>query len=131
VHRREEAVEVVLEVARRDPDVVDRAARRERVDGRVEPPRVVGVPEPAHDLELELVLGLEREAAPRGRRLVAVAARDLLHERRLVLLHVLEQLPHLGRLHVALEVVEQDVVGLVEVVDEELDVALAEVEVPP
>ena len=54
--------------------------------------------------------------------------RDLLHERRLVLLQVVEERAHLGRLHPALEVVEHDVVRLVADL-EAVDVALAQVEV--
>ena len=53
---------------------------------------------------------------------------DLLHERRLVLLQVVEEPAHLLRLHPALVVVEHDVVRLV--VDlEAVDVALPQVEV--
>ena len=63
-------------------------------------------------LELELLLRLERELA--GRRFVGGGARgDLLHERRLMRLEIVEQAAHLRRLHVPLEVVEHDVVRLV------------------
>ena len=45
--------------------------------------------------------------APCGRLDAALDAGDELHERRLVLLQVVEERPHLGRRHAALEVVEQ------------------------
>src|SRR5215211_6474474 len=106
VHRREEAVEVVLEVARRDPDVVDRAPRGERVHRRIEPPRRLFEPEALDHLALEHLLRLDRERPAARDLAVPAGARDLLHERRLVLLHVVEELAHLGRFHVALEVVE-------------------------
>ena len=65
VHRREESVEVVLEVARRDADVLRACTARERMDGRVEPPGGVVEAEPAHNLELELPLELDRKRARR------------------------------------------------------------------
>ena len=40
VHRPEQALEPVGEVPRRDPDVGHAGARRERVHGRIEAPRV-------------------------------------------------------------------------------------------
>src|SRR5579884_922316 len=108
VHGREEAVEVPLEVPRRDADVLLPRPARERVDGRVEPPRLVVEAEPAHDLELE---------------------RALPDNRGLVLLQVVEDRAHLGGPHPALVVVEDDVVGLVVLAVEAVDVAAAEVEV--
>ena len=126
VHRPEQALEAVGEVARRDADVGHAGARRERVHRWVEAPRVGGEPELAHDLELEDLLGVDVE------RLLALLdlrpLGDLLDERRLVLLEVVEDAPHLGRLHAALVVVEHDVVRLVADL-EAVDVALAQVEV--
>ena len=67
VHRPEQAVEVVVEVARRQADVGDRDRGRERVDGRVEPPLGRVEAEALDHLQLELLLALERERrAARG-----------------------------------------------------------------
>ena len=102
-------------------------ARRERMHRRIEPPAFVVEAERAGDLELELLLQRDRELTLRLLELVRLR-RDLPDERRLVLLDVVEEPAHLGRLHVALEVVEHDVVRLVADV-EAFDVALAQVEV--
>ena len=111
VHRPEEPAEMLGEVARRDPDVTRRRARRERVHGRIEPPGVVGVAEGAHHLELEDLLRRNVEVVRRKR--LGLQGGDLLDERRLMLLDVVEQAPDLLRRHVALVVVEHDVVRLV------------------
>ena len=92
VHRGEEPVEVVREVARRDPDVVDARSGGERMDGRVEPPGVLAEAELPQHLELELVLQSERERALR-RPLRVAPGGDLLDEGRLVLLQVCEEAP--------------------------------------
>ena len=126
VHRPEEAVEVVLEVAGRQPDVADRDRRRERVDGRVEPPLGRVEPEPLDHLQLELLLALDRERRAADRTLAVLAGGG--DERHLLLLQPVEDGADLGGLHPGLEVVEEDVVGLVVVV-EALDVAAAQLEV--
>src|SRR4051794_31997268 len=126
VHRPEEAAEVVREVARRDAYVADPRARRERMHRRIQPPRVVGEAESVRDLELEDLLLLDRERVLA--RPVGCLLRHLLHERRLVLLQVVEDAPDFLCPHPALVVVEHDVVRLV--VDlEAVDVTLAQVEV--
>ena len=126
VHRPEEAAEVIREVPRRDADVGDPGSRRERMHRRVESPGVLGVAERLHDLELEQLLLVEPVVA--RARLVAALRGDLLDQRRLVLLQVVEDAAHFLRRHVALVVVEDDVVRLVLHV-EAVDVALPEVEV--
>ena len=130
MHRREEPVEVALEVARRDPDVLRARPACERVHRRVEPPGLVVEAEPLRHLELEPLLKLDRERALR-RRGNCLGAGHLLHERRLVLLQVVERLAHDRALHPGLVVVEQRVVGLVVVAVEALDVALAQLQVVP
>ena len=129
VHRPEQAAEVIREVARRDADV-----------GRCRCPTQTGAPSGRaatrrrcsrtrlHDLELEHLLRLERVLARLG--VVAAARRDLLDERSLVLLQVVEDAPDFLRRHVALVVVEDDVVRLVLYL-EAVDVALAQIEVLP
>jgi hypothetical protein len=129
VHRREQAVEALLEVARRQPDVLDARAGRERVHGRVEPPRLLVVPEAPDHLELELLLELERER-PRRRLRRRPRLGHLADERRLMLLEIVEEDAHLGRAHPALVVVEQRVVRLVVGAVEALDVAESQLEVP-
>ncbi len=126
VHGREEAVEVVVVVARRQPDVVDRARARERMHCRVEPPRLPVEAEALQHVQLEPLLGLAREEAVASGSLAVL--RGGCDERDLLLLQPGEDRADLGRRRPALEVVEEDVVGLVVVV-EALDVAAAELEV--
>jgi len=128
VHRPEQPAEVLGEIARRDADVRDAGAGGERVHRRVEPPHVVGEAEGANDLELEHLLRLEVEVV--CRRALRISRRDFLDERGLVLLQVVEDVPDLLRGHVALVVVEHDVVRLVHDL-EAVDVPLAQVEVLP
>ena len=68
VHRREEAVERVLRLARRDPDVRRRKRLRKRMRRGVEAPRRVVEAEAAHDLERELTLLVRREVSGHRRR---------------------------------------------------------------
>ena len=125
VHRPEQAVQVVLEVTRRQPDVGRAHRHGEGMDGRVEPPLVAVEAEPFDHLQLELLLPVDRER-PSARGTLALAA-DRRDERHLRLLQPREHLSHLGRLHARLEVVEQHVVRLVVAFDavEALDVAPA------
>src|SRR5262249_49585847 len=111
-----------------DADVLAPGAARERMNGRVEAPRALVEAEPAYDLEREGRLALARELSPGGD-LGPRGAGNELHERRLVLRQVLEERPHLRRLHPRLEVVEEGVVGLVELALVALDVAAAKLEV--
>ena len=67
VHRREERLEAVLVVVRRDADVVDARAGRERMLGRVDAPRVGPVAEHIDDLVVERDLPVEREVAEEER----------------------------------------------------------------
>ena len=98
------------------------------MDGSVETPLRRVEAEAADHLELESLLGFEREADAAERPLTfGAGGRD---ERHLLLLELVEDLTHLRRLHPGLEVVQEHVVGLVVVV-EALDVAAAEVEVVP
>ena len=126
VHRPEEAAEMLAEVARRDADVGHAGSGRERVHGRIEPPRLVVEAEGTRDFELEELLCVEVEIVIRCS--AASARGDLLHERRLMLLQVVEQPADVFRLHAALVVVEHDVVRLVADF-EAVDVLLAQVEV--
>ena len=128
VHRGEEPVKAVVEVACGDADVVAADRRREGVHGRVEPPRRLVEAETAHDLELELLLPLDREHLA-GRWRLALGGRQLLDEGRLLLFQVVEDRSHLGRRQAALEVVEEGVVGLGVVALEAGDVAAAQLEV--
>ncbi len=66
VHRPEEPVEAVVEVPRRDADVLAARAARERMDRRVESPVRVVEAEPPDHLELECLLALEREIGSPG-----------------------------------------------------------------
>ncbi len=127
VHRREQAVEVVIEVAGSDSDVLRPPVARERVDSRVEAPGLVVEPEALCHFELEALLQIQRER-PRSRSRDGIRACDLAHEWRLVLLEVVEGLADERGLHSGLVVVEQHVVGLVVVV-EAFDVASRELEV--
>ena len=129
VHRREQAVEVVLEVARRDPDVL-RAARRSRTDGRSGRAATTSSSNPNRRTTSSSNCFCSSSGNVRaGGSGNGSAPATCLHERRLVLLQVVEDRAHLGRLHAALEVVEDGVVGLVVVAVEALDVAAAELEV--
>ena len=121
------AVEAVVEVARRQPDVLRPAAGRERVHGRVEPPgRRRRSRSGARPRARTVFWRLEVEASAPATRGSGSASATLLHELRLVLLHVGEQRPHLGARHAALVVVEQRVVRLREVAVEARDVAPAQ-----
>ena len=77
-------------------------------------------------LQLELLLALDREGRVAHRALTLGAGAG--HERHLLLLEPVEHGTDLGRLHARLEVVQQNVVGLVVVV-EALDVAATQLEV--
>ena len=128
VHRPEEAVEVVVEVARRQPDVGGRDRGRER-DGR--PCRAAtptGRSRSARSPSARTPAGRSSgngrrrgPAAPRRARAAATSGTCSCFSRS-------KTVAHLGRLHPRLEVVEQHVVRLVVVV-EALDVAPAQVEV--
>ncbi len=114
VHRREDRVHVVLVVLRRQPDVVHARARRERMHGLVEPPGVGGEAEVGEDLALHVLLGVDRELTGQERvvdRVVALG--DLGDQRHEACLQLVEDRPHVGRLHARLVVVEEDVVVLV------------------
>jgi hypothetical protein len=126
VHRPEEAVEVALEVPRRQPDVGGRDRGGERMHRGVEPPLGWVEAEPLDHLELELLLPLDREGGV-PQRALALGPRGL-DERDLLLLEPVEDRSHLGCLHPGLEVVEEDVVRLVVVV-EAFDIAAAQLEV--
>ena len=126
VHRPEEPVEVVFEVARRQADVGDRDRGRERVDSGVETPFRRVEAEALDHLHLELLLPLDREARAADWAFSLCAGGG--DQRNLLFLQPSEDGTHLGRLHAGLEVVEQDVVRLVVVV-EALDVLAAQVEV--
>ena len=83
-------------------------------------------PKRSDHLQLELLLALERERrSARGPLPLLAGGGD---ERHLLLLQPVEDRADLGRLHARLEVVEEDVVGLVVVV-EALDVAAPQLDV--
>ena len=87
VHRREERLERVRVVVRRDPDVVAARAGGEGMLGRVDPPAVGAVPEEVDHLVRERALALGREVSVEER-VVDVALAELgdeLDERRLQL----------------------------------------------
>ena len=109
----EHAHEGVLDVPRGDPDVREARARRERVDRGVEPPRRLVEAERRQDGDHSRPLPLDGERALRERAVDGVRRvahrRDERHE---LLLEPVEHLPHLGRRHIGLEVVQQHVVGL-------------------
>ena len=95
---------------------------------RIDPPAALAEPEAPEDDLLELLLRLEREVAAEER-VVDLLLRGLRDQRDQPLLQAREDLAHLGRLHPRLEVVEQRVVGLVDlearrVLAPKLDVAL-------
>ncbi len=121
VHRREDRVDVALLVARRQADVLRARAGRERVHRQVEA-REGGVEaEALDDLERVLVLCVDGPGA--GQEGVVAVDRAVLGDQRHELgFELVEDAPHLRRLHPRLVVVEQDVVRLV-VVLEALDVA--------
>ena len=87
----------------------------------VEPREAGVVTEAVDDLQRVLVLRVNRPW-PDMKAVVAVNRADLGDQRHELLLQLVEDRPNLRRLHARLEVVEQDVIGLVEVV-EALDVA--------
>ena len=126
VHRPKEPIEVVLEVARGQPDVAGCDRGRERMNCSIEAPFGGVEAEPVDHFQLELLLTLDREADAAERTLSLGAGRR--SQRDLLLLDPVEHGSHLGRLHAGLEVVEQHVVRLVVVV-EALDVPPTEVEV--
>src|SRR5262249_38419918 len=76
VHCREERVEVVRVVVRRDPDVVAAWAGREGMLGRIDPPAVGPVSESVDHLVRHRLLALDREVA-REERVVDLAVADL------------------------------------------------------
>ena len=84
----------------------DAGAGRERVHGRVEPPRLRRRSRTAARPRARTPSGARGRTSAPAAPAAAPARRDVLHERRLVLLHVLEQRPHLGARHAALVVVE-------------------------
>ena len=96
---------------------------RERVHGRVEPPRLVVEAEPPHDLELEPRWRLEREAPRRPASAAARRAATSCTSGAWCSFRYSKIVAHLGGLHPALVVVEQRVVRLVVVAVEALDVA--------
>ena len=129
VHRREERLERVGVVVRRDPDVVAAGAGGERVLGRVEPPALGTVSEQVDHFVRERALPLGREVAVQERvvQLSLAQLGDQRHERRLELL---EQRPHLGGRGLGLEVVEQDVVALRRAVRQAVDVPQLQLDDP-
>ena len=94
----------------------------------VEAPLLVRVAEAPRDLEPELPLRVDVELAVQERVVHVTRVGDLANERDELLLEAVEDLAHLGGLHVRLVVVEQHVVRLVRLV-EALDVAVPELEV--
>jgi hypothetical protein len=127
VHRGEERLEAVLVVVRRDADVVDAGAGGERMLGGIDAPRVGPVAEEVDDLVVERDLAVEWEVAAQER-VVCVAIAQLRDQRDELVLDLLEDACDVGRLHLRLEVVQEDVVGLVLGL-EALDVASAELDV--
>ncbi len=127
VHRREHRLERVRVVVRRDPDVVVAGARGERMLGRVDRATCPGGCRTSRrsprqrDLRVDRVLGLEE-------RVVDVALAQLRDQGDELRLDLVEDAPHLGGLHLRLEVVEQDVVRLVPRL-EAVDVAAAQLDV--
>ena len=121
VHRREERLEIVRVVVRRDPDVVAAGAGRERMLGRVDPPAVGAVPEEVDHLVRHRLLALDGEVAGEER-VVDLAVAELRDERDERRLELREHCAHLGRLRLRLVVVEQNVVALVRAVGDEVDV---------
>ena len=129
VHRREERPRGVRVVVGRDADVVDPGAGRERMLGLVDAPRSGAMPEEVDYLVVERDLRVDRKIAGQERvvDLAVAQARDQRHE---LVADLREDARHLRRLHLRLEVVEQDVVWLVarliavDVAHAQLDVAL-------
>ena len=119
---------MVRVVVRRDADVVDAGSGRERMLGRVDAPRARAVAEHVDDLVTELDLLVDREVA--GEEgvvdLAPVKGRDQIDE---LGLDLVEDARDLGGLHLRLEVVEEDVVGLVTAL-EAVDVAAAQLDLP-
>src|SRR3954471_10265515 len=95
--------------------------------GRIDPPRVRAVPEEIDDLVVERDLLVDWEPTPEERVVDLAVAKigDELHE---LGLDLREDARHLGRLHLRLEVVEEDVVRLIRLF-EAVDVPLPELEV--
>src|SRR5581483_6710128 len=128
VHRREERLQVVAVVVRRDADVVDARTGRERMLGRIDAPRLRAVAEEVDDLVVERDLLVDVEVAGEER-VVDVAVAEVGDQLDELGLDLREDARHLGGLHLRLEVVEQDVVGLC-LRAEALDVAVAQLHVP-
>ena len=106
-----QAVHVALVVARGETDVGRRRAHRERVDGRIEPPRLAVVAELLEHLQGEGALLVDREMAREARVVDRVRPLgDLGDQRDQLGLQLVEDRSHLGRLHALVEVVEQHVV---------------------
>ena len=129
VHRREErvAVQVVLGVARREPDVPARERHAERVHGRVEPEVLLRRPVGAGDHDRELVLDVAGVRAGQERlgRVVRRGPDELLQRGP----EPVEHGAHLVGAHARLEVVEQRVVPVARV-GEAVDVPVLELERP-
>ena len=88
-------------------------AHRERVHGRVEPPRLVVEAEPLEHHEREIALLLDREMSPcrHESSTRSAALGDLRDERNEAALELVEDLANLVGLQTLVEVVQQDVVG--------------------
>ena len=128
VHRPEQRAEVVRAEVRGQPNVAVAWGAHKGVRRLVEPPLVLRVTEAFHHVEAESPLVVFVELPVEERVVDLPRFCDLLDQRHEVLFELVEDLPHLCRLHVRLEVVEEDVVRLVGRV-EALDVAVAQLEV--
>ena len=112
VQAREDTAQVVPVEARGQADVRLRHVRGERVDGVVEPPRLVVHPPARQHLERELSLSLRREVAVQAR--VAHRLADFADERYELVLQAGEDRSDVCRPHAPLVIVEEDVVRVVE-----------------
>jgi hypothetical protein len=110
VERAEDRVEVVLGVAGRQPHVARRDRGRERVDRVVQAPAPVVDADLAQDRRDQLSLGVDRERSADDERVVRGDRRGL-DERDEAVAHPPQRVLGVGRAHARLEVVEQRVVG--------------------
>src|SRR6267378_5276562 len=110
VHRPKERAEVVRTEVRGQPNVMVARGTHEGVCRLVEPPLVLRVTEALQHVEAEGPLDFFVELTVQERVVDPSRIRYLPDQRYELLLELVEDLTHLRRLHVRLEVVEEDVV---------------------
>jgi hypothetical protein len=129
VDRGEDPAEVPFAEVGGEPHIAGAERGRERVLGRVEPPRVGVVAEPDQELVDEDALTVERERPVQTGVVDRPRVADRVHERRGLAAQLLEDLCDVGGRRALVVVVEQHVVGIV-VGREALDVPALELELP-